>query len=88
MVGMGTPVVTLPLAAAALREVDILGVFRYANCYPTAIRLLAQSTGPLSNIEKIVTHRIPLQDAASAFELLAKGKDEKGIPVVKVAIIS
>ncbi|KAL8382458.1 hypothetical protein RB595_006304 [Gaeumannomyces hyphopodioides] len=40
MVGMGTPVQTLPVSVAHLREVDVLGVFRYANAYPTGIRLL------------------------------------------------
>jgi L-iditol 2-dehydrogenase len=41
LVGMSTPVQTLPLGAAALREVDIIGVFRYADCYPAAIALFA-----------------------------------------------
>ncbi|KAL2158615.1 hypothetical protein VTH06DRAFT_4097 [Thermothelomyces fergusii] len=40
MVGMGTPVQTLPLSVAHLREIDILGIFRYANTYATGIRLL------------------------------------------------
>lgn len=40
MVGMGTPIQTVPLSAAHLREVDILGIFRYAGTYPTGIRLL------------------------------------------------
>ncbi|KAL2024601.1 hypothetical protein VTK56DRAFT_7644 [Thermocarpiscus australiensis] len=40
MVGMGTPIQTLPLSVAHLREIDILGIFRYANTYATGIRLL------------------------------------------------
>ncbi|KAL2169773.1 hypothetical protein VTG60DRAFT_5591 [Thermothelomyces hinnuleus] len=40
MVGMGTPVQMLPMSVAHLREIDILGVFRYANTYATGIRLL------------------------------------------------
>ncbi|KAN0062248.1 hypothetical protein ACQY0O_005429 [Thecaphora frezii] len=41
LIGMGNPIQTLPIGAAALREVDIVGVFRYANTYPVAIGLLA-----------------------------------------------
>lgn len=40
LIGMGHPIVTLPLGAAALREVDLIGVFRYANMFPKAIKLL------------------------------------------------
>jgi L-iditol 2-dehydrogenase len=41
LIGMGHPVQTLPVGAAALREVDLVGVFRYAGMYPKAIDLLA-----------------------------------------------
>lgn len=41
LIGMGTPIQTLPIGAAALREVDIIGVFRYANTYPTALAMLS-----------------------------------------------
>ncbi|KAI0485295.1 GroES-like protein [Xylariaceae sp. FL0804] len=44
MVGMGTPVQTLPLSVAHLREVDILGIFRYANTYATGIQLLSSGS--------------------------------------------
>ena len=84
LVGMGSRNVTLPLSAAALREVDIQGTFRYANTYPTALSLL--SSGKLRNIEKIISHRIPLEDAAKAFELLSRGKDEGGNVVLKIMV--
>jgi L-iditol 2-dehydrogenase len=84
LVGMGTPNPTLPLSAAALREVDIIGVFRYANTYPEALELLA--SGKLAGVERMVTQRFPLEEASKAFELLAQGKDKNGGLVVKVMV--
>lgn len=37
LVGMGPPNVTVPLIDAAVREVDIKGVFRYCNTYDLVI---------------------------------------------------
>ena len=84
LVGMGARNVTLPLSAAATREVDIHGSFRYAHTYPTALALLA--SGKLPNIERIITHRLPLQDTARAFELVARGRDDEGNMVIKVMV--
>ncbi|KAH9836254.1 GroES-like protein [Rhodofomes roseus] len=84
LVGMGSRNVMLPLSAAATREVDVLGSFRYANTYPTALALLA--AGKLPNIEKIISHRFPLADAAQAFELMARGRDDDGRMVMKVMV--
>ncbi|OBZ65121.1 Sorbitol dehydrogenase [Grifola frondosa] len=56
--------VMLPLSAAATREVDVHASFRYTHTYPTALALLAE--GKLSNIEKIITHCIALQDPEHA----------------------
>lgn len=86
LIGMGSRNVMLPLSSAALREVDIQGSFRYANTYPAALELL--SSGKLENVEKLITHRFPLEDTKSAFELLARGKDEDGKMVLKVMIES
>lgn len=44
LIGMGNPIQTLPVGSASLREVDIVGVFRYANTYPVALGLLAGGT--------------------------------------------
>jgi L-iditol 2-dehydrogenase len=86
LVGMGTRNITLPLSAAALREVDIQGSFRYANTYPQALELLG--SGKLANVDKLVTHRFPLERTAEAFEMLARGKDEHGRMVLKVMVDS
>ncbi|KAF8888527.1 chaperonin 10-like protein [Infundibulicybe gibba] len=86
LIGMGTRNIMLPLSTAALREVDIQGSFRYANTYPAALSLLA--SGKLQNVEKLITHRFPLRDSKHAFDLLARGQDEKGNMVLKVMIDS
>jgi L-iditol 2-dehydrogenase len=91
MVGMGTPIQTLPLSVAHLREIDILGIFRYANTYPTGIRLLcAQSLGGgsgLPSLDDMVTHRFKgLDNAKGAFELASRTVDDDGNLVLKVVI--
>lgn len=55
MVGMGTPIQTLPMSASHLKEVDIIGIFRYANTYPTGIKLI--SAGVLPSLDNMITHR-------------------------------
>ncbi|XXG99117.1 hypothetical protein Hte_005451 [Hypoxylon texense] len=92
MVGMGTPIQTLPISAAHLREVDILGIFRYANTYGTGIRLLsAQGHGgagfTLPSLDDMVTHRFKgLGAAKHAFELASRTVDDDGNLVLKVVI--
>jgi len=85
MVGMGTPIQTLPISAAHLREVDILGIFRYCNTYTAGIRLL--ESGRLPNLGNMVTHRFKgLKRAREAFELAGRTKDDEGELVLKVVI--
>ncbi|GJC96832.1 alcohol dehydrogenase GroES-like domain-containing protein [Colletotrichum higginsianum] len=88
MVGMGTPVQTLPLSVAHLREIDILGIFRYANTYPTGVRLLcAKGNGGLPCLDDMVTHRFKgLHNASKAFELASRTCDDEGKLVLKVVI--
>jgi L-iditol 2-dehydrogenase len=81
---MGANVVYMPLAAAAFREVDILGVFRYANTYKAAIELMG--SGALKGVDKLVTHRYKLDQCADAFSLVARGRDEKGNLVIKAMV--
>lgn len=59
------PLVSLDIVGAASREIDIRGLFRYANCYPAAIGLVASGA---VNLDALVTHRYPLERAREAFE--------------------
>lgn len=94
IVGMGTPIQTLPLSAAQLREVDLVGVFRYANTYERAIRVVesgarmrAQGLGGFPDLDGMVTHRIKgLGEAQRGMELACRTTDGEGGLVVKVVI--
>ncbi|XP_028561921.2 sorbitol dehydrogenase isoform X2 [Podarcis muralis] len=70
LVGLGPEMVTLPIVNAAVREVDIRGVFRYCNTWPMAIAMLASKK---VNVQPLVTHRFPLEKAVEAFETTKKG---------------
>lgn len=84
-VGMGTPVQNLPIGAASLREVDLIGVFRYANCYPVGISLMEQGMVPV--LDKFITHRVHgLDNVETAFQLAGKSVDENGNLIIKVAV--
>ncbi|KAJ0108809.1 L-iditol 2-dehydrogenase [Diaporthe amygdali] len=57
LIGMGTHQ-TLPMSAASLREVDLVGVWRYANCYPQGIELMEKCTKDRSipDLRGLTTH--------------------------------
>ncbi|KAF2125994.1 GroES-like protein [Dothidotthia symphoricarpi CBS 119687] len=85
MVGMGTPIQTLPMSASHLKEVDIIGIFRYANTYPIGIKII--SSGVLPSLDNMVTHRFKgLAAANEAFETAGKTVDKDGNLVLKVLI--
>lgn len=87
LIGMGTPIQTLPISAAALREVDIIGVFRYANTYPTGIEVVSRKGPDTPDFSKLVTHRYQgLESADKAFEMAGKTKDDAGRLVLKVVV--
>lgn len=87
LIGMGTPIQTLPISAAALREVDLVGVFRYANTYPTGVEVVSKTGPDYPDFSKLVTHRYKgLDSAVEAFEMAGKTKDDSGNLVIKVVI--
>ena len=84
---MGNPIQTIPISAAALREVDILGTFRYANTYPKAIELVTSQNSGLPDLSQIITHRYyGLAQVEHAFEMAGKTHDQEGNIVLKVLV--
>lgn len=87
IIGMGTPIQTIPISAASLKEVDLVGVFRYANTYPAAIDLLASGNERMPDVGKLVTQRYRgLDTIPAAFDMAGKVKDEQGKLVLKVMV--
>lgn len=84
---MGTPTQTLPVSAAALREVDLVGVFRYADAYPKAIEMLAKPAPGAPDLRSLVTHRFKgVERAGEAFEMAGRVEDGEGGLVIKVVV--
>ncbi|KAF4963187.1 hypothetical protein FSARC_8765 [Fusarium sarcochroum] len=88
IIGMGNPVQTLPLLAASLREVGIVGVFRYTDTYRFGIDVLAKKDEfNLPDITKLVTHKFSgFQNVPQAFAVAARTADDDGNLVLKVII--
>ncbi|GAM85198.1 hypothetical protein ANO11243_032020 [Dothideomycetidae sp. 11243] len=87
LVGMGNPIQTLALSAAALREVDLVGVFRYADTYPDAIGLVSRRAPGDPAFASLVTHTVRgLDKVEQAFETASKPSDAQGRLVMKVVL--
>lgn len=84
---MGNSVQTIPISAAALREVDIVGTFRYANTYSEAIQIVAGPNSLLLHLTQLITHRYHgLAEVDRAFKMAGRSHDEAGRMVLKVVV--
>ncbi len=75
LIGMGHQPVQVDTVAAMAKEVDLLPIFRYANAFPTAIKLAARGT---LRLEELVTDRFPLDESIKAFDLARKPRASTG----------
>ena len=66
-VGMPAGAIPYDIPAAQVKEASVQHVFRYANVYPRAIRLLANGTVAVADL---ITHRYSLENSPSAFEAM------------------
>jgi len=70
IIGHGPAEVKVPIIKACVREVNIKGVFRYANCYPMALAMVASGK---VNVKKLITHNFTIEKSLEAFETAKTG---------------
>jgi L-iditol 2-dehydrogenase len=63
LVGMGAPEIALPIPVIQNRELNVTGIFRYANTWPTAIGLVERG---LVDLDRMVTGRFGLEQVSEA----------------------
>ncbi|KAK4556230.1 hypothetical protein LTR86_006927 [Recurvomyces mirabilis] len=81
LVGMGSPMQSIRVGSAAVREVDLISVWRYASTFGTAIDLIA--SGKVA-VKPLVTHIFQLKQAAEALDVVVA----KPADLIKCVIVS
>ncbi|KEI44695.1 NAD(P)-dependent alcohol dehydrogenase [Saccharopolyspora rectivirgula] len=79
LVGMGGDELPLPLSHVQNFEIELTGVFRYANTWPTAISLAASGK---VDLDRLVTHHFGLDEVEQA--LTASAQDPTAVKSVVV----
>jgi len=82
-IGRGAkPTQNVPLFEAMDKEIDICGVFRYHDTYPTALELVATKK---IDVKGLVTHRFSFEECQKAFETAEVGKDNAIKCIIQVS---
>ena len=68
-----------PLLDIVVKELDVRGVFRYANMFPVGIELVSKG---MVNVRQLVTHTFPFEEIERAFRLI----DERRENFMKVQV--
>lgn len=72
LVGLGAKsTMNVPISDILLREVDVRGVFRYVNDYPTALEMVA--SGKI-DVKPLITHNYKMEDTMKAFHTSRTGE--------------
>jgi len=61
-----------PLLDIVVKELDVRGVFRYANMFPVGIELVSKG---MVNVRQLVTHTFPFEEIERAFRLIDERKE-------------
>lgn len=72
VIGMGSDELPLEVAALQGRELTVSGIFRYRNCYPTALELIGSGA---VDVAAVLTHRFPLEETEAALTLVRREPD-------------
>lgn len=84
LIGMGRPEIHVPITRLLVREVEVLGSFRYAaGDYDRSIALASLG---MIDVTRIVTHRYVFSDAEKAFDATTAGRGDDGRVCIKVQI--
>ena len=89
LVGMGTPIETLPMSIITRREIDLISVWRYANTYPRAMEIMqlgAQEGNNVPDVRRMLTHSFPLDASLEAFGAAGRTRDDDGNLIIKVVV--
>lgn len=72
LVGMGADTVPIEVPLIQGRELTVTGIFRYANCYPAALELIASGA---VDVDAVITHRFPLAETEAAMTVNGREPD-------------
>ncbi|KAJ5981796.1 hypothetical protein N7522_013424 [Penicillium canescens] len=89
LVGMGTPVQSWPIAEITGREVNIVSVWRYVNCYPRAIEIMEAVRGGVlkPDVTKLITHRFTgIQSVPLAYATASNTRDKESRLIIKTVV--